>query len=577
VQQVEGRYDRIISPPPGNIMRSIFNSQRIVFIIAVSILILLIALPLFLLLYKSFVDREENLSFSNYVAVFSKKRNYIPIWNTLKIGILTVLLSTLIGVPLAWIVARTDIPFKRLFETLLLLPYMIPPFIGAIAWTQLLSPRVGYINRFFMSLFDTSHPLFNIYSLLGIVWVMSLHNYPFIFITVRGALERMDPSLEEVAQISGSGRFKVMKDITLPLVTPAITSGMLLSFVYTISNFGIPALIGMRARVYVLTTQIFTYVYTGEFGGIKLATALSTLLMVTAGAGVIINRWYLSRKQYTIIAGKSVRPNVVELGKWKYPILIMISLFALLVVIAPLMAVFSSSFLKAWGVPLRWANLTFKNYSYILFDFGLTKSAIKNSIILSLSAATITTIIGSIIAYITVKTQLKGERILDFLATLPYSIPGTVVAVAMILAWSGQFKINLYNTFWIILVAYIARYMFFAFRNVSASLEQIHSSLEEAARISGATWIRNFRDIIVPLIKPGLIASWFLISMPTLRELTMSALLVGPHTPTIGAAVFELQDAGSYQAAAALAALLIVIVLLGNYLTRKFMGATLKV
>jgi iron(III) transport system permease protein len=158
---------------------------------------------------------------------------------------------------------------------------------------------------------------------------------------------------------------------------------------------------------------------------------------------------------------------------------------------------------------------------------------------------------------------------LDFLATLPYSIPGTVVAIAMILAWTGQFGINLYNTFWIILVAYVARYMFFAFRNVSASLEQIHPSLEEAARVSGATWLRNFRDIIVPLVRPGLVASFLLVFMPTLRELTISVFLVGPKTTTIGVAVYNLQEEGLYQISAALASLVIVIVFLGNYLVRK--------
>jgi iron(III) transport system permease protein len=430
---------------------------------------------------------------------------------------------------------------------------------------------VGYINKFFMGVFGMHHAPFNIYSMLGIVWVMALYNYPFVFITVRGALERMDPSLEEVARVSGARRFRVMRDITLPLVTPAIISGMLLVFVFTIANFGIPAIIGMRSRIYVLTTQIYRYmqIYMGGFGGVKLATALSTLLMLTAGAGLLLSRKILRRKKYTIIAGKSVRPNVVELGRWKYPILGVLAVFIFITIVAPLTSVFLTSFLKAWGLPIKPENLSLKNYRYILFGYAYTQMAIKNSFLLALSAATATTLLGSIIAYIVVKTRLKGRRLLDFLATLPYSIPGTVVAIAMILAWTGQFKITLYNTFWIILIAYIARYMFFAFRNVSASLEQIHPSLEEAARVSGATWLRNFRDIIVPLVRPGLVASFLLVFMPTLRELTISVFLVGPKTTTIGVAVYNLQEEGLYQTSAALASLVIVIVFLGNYFVRK--------
>jgi len=553
-------------------MLQVLNARSLVFVAAIGVLILLVAVPLSLLIYKSLLDQEGRFSVSNYVEVFSRRENLLPLKNTLTIGLLSTLFSALIGIPLAWIFARTDIPFKGTFELLFLLPYMIPPFIGAIAWTQLLSPRTGYINRLLMNIFDLSRSPFNIYSLLGIVWVMSLHNYPYVFITVKGALERMDPSLEETARIAGSGRFRVMKDITLPLVLPAIASGMLLSFVYSIANFGIPALIGMRARIYVITTQIFRYMYTGKFEDIKLAAALSTLLMAVAGGGLLLNRWILRGRRYTVIAGKSVRPTVVELGSLRTPLCCLLGVFALLIVIMPLMAVLLNSFLKGWGVPLGWDNLTVGNYSYILFEFELTRSAIKNSILLSLSAATITTFIGAVTAYMTTRTRIRGRRTLEFLATLPYSIPGTVVAVAMILAWSGQLGVNLYNTFWIILIAYTARYMFFAYRTVSASLEQIHSSLEEAARVSGATWGQSFRDIVVPLIKPGLLASWFLISMPTLRELTMSALLTGPHTPTIGAVVFELQDAGSYQAAAALAAILIVIVIFGNLLIRKSIG-----
>lgn len=544
-------------------------TQPLIFGGAVVLLILLVGLPLGLLLFKSFVS-DGALTIDNYIQVFSERRNIAPFWNTLKLGVYTVLLSGGIGVVLAWLVARTDLPGRRFVGLACLIPYMLPPFIGAIAWTQLLAPRVGYINKLWMLLTHSSDSIVNLYSFSGIVWVMGMYTFPFVYITVSGALQRMNPSLEEAARIAGSSKLRVLRDVTLPLVLPSIMAGMILAFLYTISNFGVPALIGMRARIFVLTTRIYAYINQGTFTGIRLATSLSVLLLIAAVFILLLNRWVIRRQHgAAIISGKSVRPTIVSLGRWRVPIAIVVYSFLAFIVIAPLISLFLTSFVKAWGLPLRWENLSFKNYKYILFDYSLTKRAILNSVMLALAAATITTVLGSILSYITVKSRLRGRSVLDYMSTLPHAIPGTVVALAMILAWSGQFKINLYNTFWIIIVAYVARYLFYSFRNVSASLSQIHPSLEEAARISGAGWLQNFRDVVVPLIRPGLVASWLLVFMPALRELTLSILLYGPRTPTLAVAVFELQDAGYYHIAAALASVIVVVLLVLNAIASR--------
>lgn len=548
------------------------GTKQITLIFAAVILFVLVAFPLLELIVRSFAVNGKP-SLANYITVLSERRNFLPFVNTFILGGLTVIGSLLIGVPGAWLVTRTDMPFKRLAETMFLLPYMIPPFIGAMAWIQLLSPRIGYVNRIWAYVTGAAAGPFNIYSIAGLTWVMVLHGFPFVFLTVRGALERMDPTLEEAAIISGASRFRVMRDITLRLAMPAISAGALLIFVDTIANFGIPALIGMRARFFVLTTQIFTYVYTGDFEGIKLAAALSSLLMFLAGGGVILNDLYLRRRSYAVIAGKSARPNTVALGRWRKPVVVGLAVFFLVIIVAPFTSIFLSALLKAWGLPIAWKNLTLANFHYILFEYDLTQRAMANSLFLAVSAATVASILGGVAAYISVKTRVRGRQVIDVLATLPHAIPGTVVALAMILAWSGSYGINLYNTIWIILVAYVARYVFFTFRNAAASLGQIHVSLEEAAMMCGADWIRNFWDIVIPLIKPGLLAGWFLVFMPCLRELTISILLWGPDTPTIGVAVFEMQDAGYYTSAAAMASLLLAVVLVGDFVLRRFTGA----
>jgi len=538
-------------------------------VLALLCLAFLVVFPLGVLFYKSF-ETTEGVSLQNYIFVLSDTRNLEPLKNTILLGIWTVIVSLALGVPLAWLVARTDLPGRQFVESLCLLPYMLPPLIGAIAWIQLLAPRVGYFNRLWMAIFNSSSSPFNIYSFAGMVWVMGLYSFPFVFIAARGALERMNPSLEEAARISGAGRFEVMKDVTLPLVVPSILSGMMLAFLYTLTNFGVPALLGMRARIFVLTTRIYSYVHRGDFTGIRFATVLSVLLIILALGMHWLNQQIIRRQHgAAIISGKSVRPSTVELGIWRWPIAILVYSFLTFSILFPLMALFLTSFLKAWGVQLQWANFTIRNYRYVLFEYPLTRKAIINSLVLGLSCATLAVLIGAILAYLSVKTHVRGRRLVDLACTLPNAIPATVVALAMILTFSGQFKVNLYNTLGILLVAYLAHYLFYAFRNISASLLQIHQSLEEAAYISGADRLRTFRDIVVPLVKPGILAGWALVFMPAVRELTMSTLLYGPNTPTIGVAVYELQEAGYFHIAAALSCIIVVVLFITNTVVKK--------
>lgn len=540
-----------------------FSVTTIIMGCAVLILLLVVAFPMLMVFVESFIkDGEFTVEF--FQRVFTEKANLKPIINTLTISILTAFFGTIIGSFFAWLVARTDIPFKSFFKTVFLIPYMIPPFIGAIAWGFLLSPRTGFFNRWFMELFNTEHPLFNLYSYWGIVFVMSVYFYPYVFISASGALERMDPTLEEAARSSGAGIFRVMWEITLPLILPAIASGTMLIFIASAANFGIPAMIGMEAGVYVLTTRIYAYLYSEGFSGIQMATTLSLLLVITATIALFIKNYLTRKKSYAIIAGKSMTPMTVKLDKFRIPLFLICALFILITLVAPFVMIVLISFVKAYGQPIKLENMTLTNYASILLRDSDIKRAIGNSFLLAVASSTILVFIGSIISYIIVKTKVKGKWILNFLSTLPYSIPGTVVAIAMILVFSGKFQINLYGTVWILLIAYVARYMSFGVKNISASLEQVDASLEEVARISGASWFRSFFDVVIPLIRPGIIAAWFLAFMPILRELTMSVLLYGPNTKTIGVTVFELQEGGYYTKSAAMATLILVIIVSGN-------------
>lgn len=544
-----------------------FRADMVILFSVFALVAVLIVFPFTLLFLNSFKS-DGIFSLQNYATVFQAKRNYTALFNSLKLGFFTSLFSVLLGAPLAWLVSRTNLPFAKVFKTLFILPYMIPPFVGAIAWSQLLNRRNGYINNWLQSIFGLDKYVFNVNTMAGLIWVMALYLYPFVFITVVGALERMDPTLEEAARTCGAKTMRIMRGITLPLVAPSIAGGALLVFASSIANFGIPALVGMQGRVFVLTTMIYSYMHSGGFNGIAMASSLSIVLMTISVGALLLNNFYLKKKQFTLISGKSMRPKTLDLGPWKIPCLILALGVVFVAVVLPFFSIGLTSLLDAWGAEITWENLTLRNYRYILFEYGLTKDALKNSFLLAVSAATICMVLGSLVAYISVKTKIRGRKALETVAQVPYTIPGTVVAIAMILAWSGGYGINLYNTFWIILLAYVTHYVAFAVRTTSASLEQIHSSLEEAARISGGNWLRSLKDIVVPLIRPGLVAGWFLIFMPTLRELTMSILLWGPKTVTIGVAIFEMQEAGYVQISAAFATLLLLIVVLGNLLVK---------
>jgi iron(III) transport system permease protein len=446
---------------------------------------------------------------------------------------------------------------------------VIPPYVGAIAWILLLTPGVGYINRMFIALFGLQGGgPFNIYTTAGLVWVMTLFYYPLAFLNVASAFAQMDNSLEEAARISGARPWRVFKDITLPLVFPSFFAGGLLVFAASASAFGVPAMIGMPSRIYVLSTQVMTYVYMGNPSGMREATALSTVLMVIAVVTMLMGSRLLSRRKYTVVGGKSARPSTVALGRMKPLALFVAAVLAFLLVVLPIGAIVATSFIAVFGQPFTAGNLSFEHYKYIL-SFGTAREAFFNSLVMAIGAASVALILASLIAYFRIKMRNRLGQASDLVATVPYATPGTVIALALIIAFSGKFGLNLYNTFAILIIAYLVKYLAFAVRTICGSLEQVDLSLEEAAQISGAGWIRSFRDIVLPLVRPGLIAAWFLVFMASFHELTMSLLLYGPKTVNLGVILFELQTYSNQQAAAVLSVLILLIVLGCNFIVNR--------
>ena len=451
------------------------------------------------------------------------------------------------------------------------IPFMIPPFLAAMSWDMMFSGRGGYINKLLMSAFSLANAPLNINSITGIIIIEVVYYFPFVYMQVVSALERMDPTLEESARIAGASQMYVIRKITLPLTVPAISSGVLLVLITSLSNYGIPSMVGYSKGIFTLPTMIVELMNRsgGNFTGIRQAAALSIVLVIVVAIALVIQRRLLTHGRYDIIKGKSMRPMLIKLRGAKRPLLIFSLAFLTLIVIAPIVMIILVSFNKAYGLPFTAENFTFIHYINVFTKNAMVKDSVKNSLFLAFSAGLICLMLGTILAYVIYKVKPKGGTILEMLAVLPYSLPGTVMSIGCILAWSGFFfGISLYNTIWIILVAYVARYLSYVLKSSSAALQQVHPSLEEAARSCGASHYEALKDVTLPLIKPAMLSGFFLVFLPCMRELTTSILLYGPKSRTLGVAIYQLRINGQINQAAALSVITILLIIIMNNLVK---------
>ena len=552
-----------------------FGVAQLILLISIAILVIFVAWPVLLILFNAFFveGKFNSLDFYN---VLTEPETFQALKNSFVIACMTTVGSVIVGTFFAWLVTRTDLPYKTFRKSLFLVPFMLPSFIGALAWKMLLSPHSGYINKLWMEMFNTTEPLFNIYSYAGIALVEVMYLFPFVFIQVCGALERMDPTLEESARISGAGLLTITRKITIPLVLPSIMSGALLIMLYSMAHFGTVAVLGIEQGIYNIPTLIYEKIHqsAGSFASIRTGTVLATVLIASAALIIWTQQKILSRGHYQIIGGKSFRPMELKLRGLRYPLLIFCLAYIGFTIVLPTVVIFLVGGVQTYGLSiLDPNNLSLDNYKYILFEYDVTRDAIWNSVTLGLAAAFITMFAGVMISYVIVKMKVRGKGILEFLGMLPFSVPGSVIALGVILAWSGAYGINIYNTVWIILVSYIARYMAFSLKANSAALEQVHDSLMEASRSCGASMWQSLKDIVIPLVRPGMISAFFLIFLPALRELTVSIMLYAPTTRTIGVAIYTLNEDGETVMSTALAGIALILIVLGqmliNHLTKK--------
>ena len=551
-----------------------FDIKWLIILAILDFLLVFQLMPLIYTVVKAFFP-DSHFSLETFRRLYSYKLNFDALRNTLLASFATMLLGTLFAFPLAWLVGRTNLYGRRFFRSLFVLTYMVPPYVGAMAWLRLLNPNVGTVNhwlRVLLHLNDAPGPL-NVYSLPGLIWVLSTFYYPYAFITISRAMEKMDPSLEEASRASGASPLKTLVTVTLPLMTPSLISGALLVFVSAASCYGIPSIIGAPGRVHTVTTRIVEYVSLGQ-QGINDATGLSVFLLTIAVVILFLSDVVLARKQYITVSGKSVQPALVDLRSWRVPLTALVTLFAVIVILIPFATILFTSFKIDVGKSvLRAGNFTLGNWKTI-FGRAETLHCLKNSLLYATITATVGIVIACTMSYLLQRTRIRGRKIPDFLITLGSGTPSVVIALSLIMTMKGNFGINIYNTAYIMIIAYLIKYLMMGMRTVVSAMSQIHVSLEESSQISGASWLRTMYRITGRLIFPSIAAGWFLIFIPSFYELSMTTLLYSSNTKTIGFQLYEYWTFTSQPMACAMAfGILMFVVLLNFLLGRLTKGA----
>ena len=550
----------------------IVDFKWLLILVIVDFLLLFQLMPLVYMLIKAFTP-DGTFSLETFKRLYTYSLNLDALKNTLIAATATMILGTLLAFPLAWLVGRTNLYGKKFFRSLFVLTYMVPPYVGAMAWLRLLNPNVGTINQWLRAIFslsDAPGPL-NVYTLPGMIWVLTSFYYPYAFITISRAMEKMDPSLEEASRISGAAPLKTLFTVTLPMMLPSLISGALLVFVSAASCYGIPSIIGSPGRVHTVTTRIVEYVSLGQ-QGLNDATGMAVFLMVIAIIILFISDVVLAKRQYITVSGKSVRPAIVDLRKWRIPLTVIVSLFAVIVVLIPFATIFSTSFKIDVGKSMFGANFTTANWKTV-FGRIETANCLKNSLIFGAVTATIGIVVACVMSYLLQRTRVRGRKIPDFLITLGSGTPSVVIALGLIMTMKGNFGINIYNTAYIMITAYLIKYLMMGMRTVVSAMSQIHASLEECSQIAGASWTRTMFRITGRLIFPSIAAGWFLIFIPSFYELSMTTLLYSSTTKTIGFQLYEYWTFTSQPQSCAMAfGILLIVVALNFVLNRLTKG-----
>ncbi|MFF4918061.1 ABC transporter permease [Streptomyces tendae] len=565
-------------PPPGSrpgplarLRGRRFSTQTLLVGAAVLVVGYLAVVPLGYLVHDTFLDADgTGVSLDAFARAYGgNSQSGDMLLNSLWFALGSAALALVLGSTLAYIQVRTDTPFKSLFFAASLVPLIVPGILYSTSWIFLGDPESGLLNGLLFEPLTGTDPV-NIYSVWGMIWVQGLHLSPVAFLLMVAAFRAMDPSLEESAAMSGASRLTVLRRITVPLVRPALISAALLMFVQSLESFEVPALLGLQNGIYVFTSRIYFVLrsYPTDYGA---AGAYAIGLLVIAAAGVLLSSWLQrSSRNFQTVTGKAFRPRPVELGRARPFVGVAVVLYFLVTVVLPVAVLVYASLLPYYAAPSAetLSSLTFDNYRQV-FDMPLAFTALKNSLILGLGAATVVMLLTTVVSWVVLRTKARGRRFLDLLAFTPIVIPGLVLGLALAFVYL-RMPLPVYGTLLILLVSYCTRYLPYGMRYSSAAMAQMAPELEESAAVSGASWFQTFRRVLLPLMSSGILAGWVYILVVSFRELSSTILLYSPGKEVLSVLIWEQFENGQFTTLAALGVCMVLLLVVLVALAYRF-------
>jgi iron(III) transport system permease protein len=478
--------------------------------------------------------------------------------NTLTVSVAATVMALVFGFVMAWILTRTNVPGRDLFEQLMAVPYYLTPLLGALAWSLLGAPESGFINQVWRALGGNGY-LIDINTAYGIAWVMALFEGSVAFVMIAAVMKSMDPALEEASQVMGASRLRTMLRITLPLVVPGVLGAAIFVFAEMLGSFAAALVLGLPSRYYVITTAIYQLVqqYPPK---IQVAAAMGVSLFAVMFFMLFLYRRIVMAGSYVTITGKAFRPRVADVGRLRYVLLGVCLLYLLAAVGLPLVTLLYASLQKiAVAFPTA-ENWTLENFR-VAMTMNAVRSALANSLLLAFGTATIGVVLMGLLAWLIYRSRLPGSGLIEYVVMFPQAVPRLVFAFGLMWAWL-VFPIPIYGTLWLLLLAYLTVFLPLGVRTIAGVMLQIDKSLEECAQMCGASWAFRVRTVTIPLLAPGLIAAWLLLFIASVRELGASILLMGPHSKVITPSIVESWFSTSSELTAALALIQTLVVAL---------------
>jgi iron(III) transport system permease protein len=523
-----------------------------------ALLCVLIVLPLSWLVYYGFTDKAGNLTLANFVTLFTDRDFLDPLWTTLLLATSSSVICCLIAAPIGWLVARTDMPARNFIRALVTASFVTPPFLGAIAWELLAAPNSGLLNQAWRAVTGApqDQALLNIYSMGGLIFVISCYTFPYVFVLVANALDRIPGDLEDASSILGGRTWTTARRITIPLALPALLAGALVAFLQAMTLFGSPAILALPAGFHTMTTKIWSlFQYPPKP---ELAAAASLPLLILTVMLLRAEHMILGRRGYSVVGGRQGDPRLVRLGLLKWVALGLVLLVLMNPVFLPYGALFNAAFSKSPTQLIGLDNFTLHTIEFAFFELSSTRLAFKNTLILGTLSATAGTIVALVVAYLTARQAIRGHRALGFLATAPVAVPGIVLGVGLFLSYTRP-PFVLYGTLWILLIAFVTIALPAAYQQLQSAFRSVHPDLEEASRILGATRLQSLRHITAPLLRTSVIATWCFIFVGVIRELSAAIILFTSETKVISVLIFDLNESGDLGAISVLGLVMLIV------------------